>query len=68
MTMAMLPGIGDPMTDLVNSMDQIAKNTPVIEDSDGRKILGGPQAVMQFCVLKGLSVTVKKGMDNQPGK
>ena len=64
MTMAMLPGLDeDPMTALANSMGQIAKNSPVIEDSDGKKILGGPQAVMQFCVMKGLSASVKKGKD-----
>ena len=43
----MVDGLDDDH--LAYGMNFIARNTPVVEDPYGHKILGGPQALMLYC-------------------
>ena len=45
----MVDGLEDP----TYGMNFIARNTPVVEDPYGHKILGGPQALLLFCAQTG---------------
>lgn len=56
----------DPANTAAKSMNFIARNTPVVEDPFGHKILGGPQALMQFCAQIGTGKVELFSKESEP--